>query len=182
MGHAHLHRIFQHSERPELRRSPKTVLSAPVSTQRRSFHISFVESGHSFGRHSTSASRADAGSKATSSVIAATAPRVGMRAVSVPGLSCPPRRITISTRASPPGVGLVQLIAPEEPAFHDIDEDKIGDGHERQRAHEGGGQRNEAEPGRQRRIRKRHSYGESQERSLRQAPDAADPAKDELCG
>ena len=61
-------------------------------------------------------------------------------------------------------IGLVQLIALEEPAFHSIDRNKISDRHERQRAHEGGGQRNEAEPGRQRRIGKRYSQGEGEER------------------
>ena len=55
---------------------------------------------------------------------------------------------------------LGQPIALEKPPFHAINGDKIADGHEGERAHDGGGQRNEAEPVCERRIGKRHSQSE----------------------
>src|SRR5271166_821756 len=59
------------------------------------------------------------------------------------------------SRGYPPAPALVQLVPLEEPLLHDKDQEKIGDGQKRDRAHEGGGRRNEAQPVRKRRIWKR---------------------------
>jgi hypothetical protein len=43
--HTNVRRIFEHSDRPEERRSPKIMLSAPIFRQKRSFHTASVGSG-----------------------------------------------------------------------------------------------------------------------------------------
>src|SRR5271166_3257218 len=81
-------------------------------------------------------------------------------------------------------LGLIQLIALVEPALHEEDEDKIGDGHERESAEERAGQRNEPEPVRERRIGKRNRQGAGQEgtrseRGMRRIPQGVSRTDDE---
>ena len=61
--------------------------------------------------------------------------------------------------------GLAQLIVRKEPTFYAVNSEKIGDRHERERAHEGGVHWDETEPVGKRRVGKRHRYAEGEQRT-----------------